>query len=69
MNLCYGDGKEKRTMLRFIKPGDIFCFKYNEETYRFGRIVSKIWTGHVSEIFDYVSSVPQISEKDIKQSK
>lgn len=24
----WGWDKKKRTMLRFIKPGDIFCFQY-----------------------------------------
>ncbi|EAB7704566.1 phosphotriesterase, partial [Salmonella enterica] len=25
-------------MLRFVKPGDIFCFKLDEDRYCFGRI-------------------------------
>ncbi|EAB3441595.1 phosphotriesterase, partial [Salmonella enterica] len=26
-------------MLRFVKPGDIFCFKLDEDRYCFGRII------------------------------
>ncbi|EKK8473443.1 phosphotriesterase, partial [Salmonella enterica] len=28
-------------MLRFVKPGDIFCFRLDEDRYCFGRIISK----------------------------
>ncbi|EBU0967044.1 phosphotriesterase, partial [Salmonella enterica] len=27
-------------MLRFVKPGDIFCFKLDERRYCFGRIIT-----------------------------
>ncbi|EAT0146796.1 phosphotriesterase, partial [Salmonella enterica subsp. enterica serovar Typhimurium] len=27
-------------MLRFVKPGDIFCFKLDEDRYCFGRIIT-----------------------------
>lgn len=60
--------KKKRTMLRYIKAGDIFCFILNEETYCFGRIVAKLIVGHVVEIFDYMSSEPTIGEKEINKS-
>lgn len=55
-------------MLRFIKPGDIFGFHYNEETYCFGRIMTKIITGHVVEIFDFMSSEPVINEEELNKS-
>jgi len=64
----WGWDKKPRTMLRFIKPGDIFCFQFNEQTYCFGRIIAKIMTGHVAEIFDYISSEPHINEQGIEQS-
>lgn len=32
--------KKPRTMLRYVKPGDIFCFKADVGRYRFGRIMS-----------------------------
>ena len=38
-------------MLRFIKSGDIFCFK-------FMKIISKVTTGHLAEILDCVSDKP-----------
>lgn len=59
----WGWDKKKRTMLRFIKPGDIFCFQYDQSKYCFGRIISKIMTGHVAEIFDYMSTDPIINER------
>lgn len=65
----HGWNKKVRTMLRFIKPGDIFCFKLDDGKYCFGRIISKIVTGHVAEIFDYISSIPEISEEEILNSK
>ncbi len=32
----WGWEKKPRTMLRFLKSGDIFCFKYDDHTYCFG---------------------------------
>ncbi|MDE6916055.1 MAG: immunity 26/phosphotriesterase HocA family protein [Lachnospiraceae bacterium] len=61
--------KKKRTMLRFIKPGDIFCFPYDQSKYCFGRIISKIMTGHVAEIFDYMSADPIMNEGILSNSK
>lgn len=61
--------KKPRTMLRFVKAGDIFSFKLNEHKYCFGRVISKILTGHVVEIFDFTSSNPEITENDINKSK
>ena len=54
-------------MLRFLKSGDIFCFKYDDHTYCFGRIMSKV-IFHIVEIFDYTSDQPIINEKDILRS-
>ncbi|MEE7569548.1 immunity 26/phosphotriesterase HocA family protein [Citrobacter werkmanii] len=65
----WGWNKKPRTMLRFIKPGDIFCFQQNEERYFFGRIISKIMTGHVVEIFNYSSNQPSIDEQTINSSE
>ncbi|NIF24402.1 immunity 26/phosphotriesterase HocA family protein [Candidatus Pantoea multigeneris] len=61
--------KKPRTMLRFVKPGDIFCFRLDDKKYCFGRIISKIMLGHVAEIFDSISSLPEISEKEIITAK
>ncbi|WP_426575548.1 immunity 26/phosphotriesterase HocA family protein (plasmid) [Xenorhabdus stockiae] len=59
--------KKPRTMLRFVKPGDIFCFRLDEEKYCFGRIISKITTGHVAEIFDFTANKPEMTESDISE--
>ncbi|PHM72197.1 immunity 26/phosphotriesterase HocA family protein [Xenorhabdus sp. KJ12.1] len=63
----WGWGVKPRTMLRFVKSGDIFCFKLDEERYCFGRIISKIITGHVAEIFDFTANKPEITENDISE--
>lgn len=65
----WGWDKKSRTMLRFVKPGDIFCFQQNDSNYRFGRIISKIMTGHVAEFFDHISRTPQITEEIINKSE
>lgn len=65
----WGWDKKPRTMLRFVKPGDIFCFRLDEGKYAFGRIISKIITGHIAEIFEFVSSTPNITEDIINKSK
>ncbi|MFM0121516.1 MULTISPECIES: immunity 26/phosphotriesterase HocA family protein [unclassified Paraburkholderia] len=57
----HGWGKKERTMIRFINSGDIFCFKLNNGKYGFGRIISKVSIGHTAEIFNFVSSSPDIS--------
>ena len=60
----WGWEKKPRTMLRYIKIGDIFCFKYDDHTYRFGRIMAKV-IFHIAEIFDYTFAQPIINEEDI----
>ena len=60
--------KKPRTMLRYIKAGDIFCFQYNEETYCFGRIISRLNSGTPAEIFDYTSNTPTISKEIIENT-
>lgn len=56
-------------MLRFMKPGDIFCFRLNNEKYCFGRIISKTSPGHAVEIFNFTSTTPNITENIISESK
>ncbi len=60
----WGWDKKPRTMLRYIKIGDIFCFKFDDHTYCFGRIIAKVQF-HIVEIFDYVSEQPIIHEENI----
>lgn len=58
-----------RTMLRFIKDGDIFCFKRHDGRFSFGRIMAKCLMGHFVEIFSYTSPHPLISEYHINQAQ
>ena len=60
--------KKKRTMLRYINAGDIFCFQYNENVYCFGRIISRLKIGTPAEIFNYVSNTPTISKENIENA-
>ncbi|UVH53216.1 immunity 26/phosphotriesterase HocA family protein [Pseudomonas sp. CBS] len=61
----WGWDKKPRTMLRFIKPGDIFCLKLDQHKYSFGIIVSKIFSGHVAEFFDKTLTTPKITESQL----
>ncbi|MDV0597313.1 MULTISPECIES: immunity 26/phosphotriesterase HocA family protein [unclassified Enterobacter] len=61
--------KKPRTMLRYVKPGDIFCFKVDGGKYRFGRIMSLMSVGHIAEIFDILSDAPEITEGEIDNAK
>ncbi|UAY97063.1 immunity 26/phosphotriesterase HocA family protein [Dickeya dadantii] len=61
----WGWKKKPRTMLRFVKPGDIFCFRINDNKYGFGRIISKITAGHVAEVFNLFLSEPIIEDDEI----
>lgn len=60
--------KKEKTMRRFIKPGNIFCFQVNEMEYIFGRIIAKIPVGAVVEFFDYVKEDPNLSVKEVKNA-
>ncbi|MEP8703229.1 Imm26 family immunity protein [Enterobacter roggenkampii] len=61
--------KKPRTMLRYVKPGDAFCFKVDGGMYRFGRIMSLMSVGHIAEIFDILSDTPKITEGEIENAK
>lgn len=65
----WGWDKKPRTMLRFVKPGDIFCFKLDDKKYAFGRVMSLMTVGHLSEIFNISSSYPVITESEIESAK
>jgi len=66
----WGWDKKPRTMLRYLKAGDIFCFKYDESTYYFGRILAIIPKfATISEIFDYTSDEPVITHEIIENAK
>ncbi len=65
----FGWDKKPRTMLRAIKPGDIFCFKFTEDTFGFGRVLSTMDEGHCAEILDFFSAEPIISEQQLTDAK
>lgn len=65
----WGWDKKPRTMLRFVKPGDIFCFKLDEDRYCFGRIVTLMTVGHLSELFDIIKKSPGITELEISNAR
>lgn len=65
----WGWDKKPRTMLRFVKPGDIFCFKLDEDRYCFGRIITLMTVGHHSELFDIIKKSPGITELEISNAR
>lgn len=65
----WGWDKKPRTMLRYLDSGQIFCFKFDEDKYCFGRLMTKASVGHIAEIFDYTSSLPEIDADTLNSSK
>ncbi|MBI6753540.1 Imm26 family immunity protein [Pseudomonas syringae] len=57
--------ESQRKQLRYIKPGDIFCFDMGGEGYGVGRIMTRNSLGHVAEIFKVVLEKPQITCSDL----
>ncbi|RMQ99864.1 MULTISPECIES: Imm26 family immunity protein [Pseudomonas syringae group] len=53
--------ESQRKKLRYIKPGDIFCFGMDEGSYGIGRIMTRNSLGHVVEIFKAVLEQPEIT--------
>ena len=70
MNIKLRSWDEKpRTMQRYLKRGDIFCFVYDDNRYCFGRIIEiKPKRFCVAEIFDYTSETPVIDAKTIENA-
>ena len=62
----WGWDKKKRTMIRFIRTGDIFCFKIDDCLYGYGQIISIIDFGFIAEILGCTSSPDNITEHEIK---
>ncbi|WP_081077329.1 immunity 26/phosphotriesterase HocA family protein [Burkholderia pseudomultivorans] len=58
-----------RTMLRHIKPGDLFAFSLGDGKYGFGRIISAVSLGHVAEFFDRIADAPNFDVRDMINSK
>lgn len=53
--------KKARTVLRSIKPGDIFMLEVRPGLFATGRIMSKVDFGHVAELLDVFAEKPQVS--------
>ncbi len=64
-----GWDKKPRTMLRYLDAGQIFCFKFDENKYCFGRLMTEASVGHIAEIFDYTASTPEIGADEINSAK
>jgi hypothetical protein len=61
--------KKPRTMQRYLKRGDIFCFVYDDTRFCFGRIIEiRPKRFCVAEIFDYISENPVIDEQTIEKA-
>ncbi|MEI8574475.1 phosphotriesterase [Methylomonas sp. LW13] len=64
-----GWGAKPRTMLRYIKSGDIFMFQVDDNRYGIGRILIKIDFGHLAEVFDEILHSTELSEEIIRHLK
>lgn len=60
--------KKPRTMLRFIKISDIFCYKFEENIFVLGQIIGKVRVGHVIQFFDIFKTKPIISVEEIESA-
>lgn len=60
---------KSRTMLKHIKPGDLFAFVLGDGKYGFGRIISSVSLGHVAEFFDRIADDPDFENSGIVKCK
>ncbi|WP_445514535.1 Imm26 family immunity protein [Stenotrophomonas sp. 3(2025)] len=67
-DLLNGWTKKHRTMLRFIRAGDIFCFTRNDGLYYFGQIIAKNLMGHSAHIFETRRGEPTFDDFNLEQS-
>lgn len=65
----WGWDKKPRTMLRHLDAGMIFCFKFDDNKYCFGRLMTKCCVGHIAEFFDHTSSAPEFSAEFLSKCK
>ncbi|WP_308018360.1 Imm26 family immunity protein [Neisseria bergeri] len=68
----WGWDKGTRTMLRFIKVGDILCFKINEseEKYGYGILIAKLDGWFACRIYDIQHTNPNVvTTKEIMEAK
>ncbi len=65
----WGWEKKPRTMLRYLDAGQIFCFKFDDNTYCFGRLMTKVSVGHIAEFFDYTAHNPELGADSLNSAK
>jgi len=65
----HGWDKKPRTMLRYLKVGDIFLFALDESSYAAGRILSRVAIGHGVEFFDLLLLQPEVTIVQIETAK
>ena len=58
--------EKNRTLYRYLKNGDLFCFKIADKLFGYGRIIAKNKLGATVGIFDLFTSKPQLSHLIIK---
>jgi len=63
----WGWSRNPKTKLKNIKAGDVFCFTQDTGRYYFGRIISKIITGHAAEIFKIIKKDPSLTEAELER--
>lgn len=61
--------KKTRTVLRSVKPGDIFMLEVRPGLFATGRIMSKVDFGHVAELLDIFVDKPQLSPEILLTAK
>ncbi|MCU1062714.1 immunity 26/phosphotriesterase HocA family protein [Stenotrophomonas maltophilia] len=61
--------RKRRTMLRFIRPGDVFCFTRNDGLYYFGQIISDVSFGHTANIFEVRCEEPMVAVAGLEQAQ
>lgn len=64
-----GWNSKPRTLLRSIKPGDLFLFRLDDSKYGAGRIISHVSVGHVAEFFDVILDEPDLQGLDLARVK
>ncbi len=57
--------EKPRTMLRYLRQGDLFAFAREGGGFIFGRLISKVSIGFVAEIFTYASSTPSLTRETV----
>ena len=50
--------EKNRTLYRYLKNGDLFCFKIADKLFGYGRIIAKNKLGATVGIFDLFTSSP-----------